>query len=657
MNFYAAQEGARRASRRLVLLFGLSVLVLVISADLLLVGLLYLAEPTGAGFWRHTAAMGWQFHAAIAGIMVLVIGLGSLLKYLHLSAGGRRVAESVGATLVAPDDRDPARRRLLNIVEEMAIASGTPVPSVYLLEREAGVNAFAAGLTLDDAVVCVTRGCLELLNREQLQGVVAHEFSHILNGDMRLNLRVIGVLHGILLLGLFGEAIIRSLGRRRFHGRTSGRDGVAGLMMLGVGLMVLGYGGTFLGRLIKASVGRQREYLADASAVQFTRNPAGIAGALKVIGGYINGSEIRHPAAPAMSHMFLSSHEGRLASSRGFSVFATHPPLADRIRRIDPDWDGRYPLIAVPESVAEPSAASGDPGRRREQAATVLATAVLATLPAAGELSRAHIDYARLLIEELPEALVAAAREPYGARALVYALLLAADEAMRSRQLATIRQIEQDRLHDLTERLYRQVAVLGREQHLPVVDLALPALRGLSPGQASRFLKLLTTLARFDREISPFEWAVTTLVRNNLEAAEDRPHLGRSGHLRVDQVRIQVRVILSLLARAGHDDEEGARQAFSRGLVALGLGEGEAMLAPEALRFDTVDNALRQLDRLAPTGKEALLLACVRTAEANDNISVAEIEMLRAIAAAIHCPVPPVLGAGALFVTEAMIQQ
>ncbi len=653
MNFYEAQEQARRASRRLVVLFSLSVLTLVVVADLLIVGLLYLGEAPASGYWRYFAAVDWQVHATVAGFLLLVIGAGSLYKYLYVSAGGRRVAEDVGATRVPPDTQDPVRRRLLNIVEEMAIASGTPVPSVWVLEREAGVNAFAAGLTLDDAVVCVTQGCLDALNREQLQGVVAHEFSHILNGDMRLNLRVIGVLHGILLLGLFGEMILRGLARRRIRVR-GGRDGAAGLMALGVGLLVLGYGGTFFGRLIKASVNRQREYLADASAVQFTRNPEGIAGALKVIGGHVHGSGVDHPSAPAISHMLLASMHGRLAS-RAFAGFATHPPLERRIRRLDPAWDGRWPVIAAPpvakESGAHKAGAASSDHRETQVTAVLATAAVLGALSEPGAVDRDRLDYARLLLEELPETLSAAAHEPWGARALVCALLLDEEADIRARQLDEVRRREEPRILETIEALREETRRLGRELRLPVVDLALPALRELSPAQAGNFRKLLLALVRSDRRVTPFEWAVTTIIGNTLAAAEDRPHVEARHSQGVAQMRIQVRVVLSMLAHAGHDREGDTAAAFDAGIAALGLG-GEAMYARESLNFATVDNALRRLDRLRPGEKARLLQACAAVIGANHDVSVAEFEMIRAIGAALHCPIPPLVRTGAVLLQQ-----
>ena len=310
------------------------------------------------------------------GVLVLVGG-GSLYKIAQLRGGGRVVAEQLGGRLLHPDTTDPHERVLLNVVEEIALASGTPTPPVYLLEEEEGINAFAAGFTPDDAVIGVTRGTLHQLQRAELQGVIAHEFSHILNGDMQLNIRLMGVLHGILLIGILGYFVFRSamfssMGRRSDRGNA----GIA-LLALGGGLIVIGSLGTFFGKWIKASVSRQREFLADASAVQFTRDPDGIAGALKRIGGFVSGSAVASPNAPEASHLFF----GQALSGGLQSIFATHPPLAERIRRLDPSFDGEFGMLAPP--VLQPAAggaASGlaggaglsrvDRTRRREHRST-----------------------------------------------------------------------------------------------------------------------------------------------------------------------------------------------------------------------------------------------------------------------------------------------
>ncbi len=343
MDFFSAQDAARSHTTRLVILFLLAVVSLIVLTNLLVMGFMtYLdVQLDGMNVLQMNAdhlqvsgrlanffdKFNWERFLVIGAAVALVVAAGSLYKIASLRGGGRVVAESLGGRRISQDSDDRLQRKVLNVVEEMAIAAGTPVPPVYVLEQEAGINAFAAGLTPADAVIGVTRGCIEQLSRDQLQGVIAHEFSHILNGDMRLNLRLIGVLHGILLIGLVGYFIFRSAffsSNSRSNSRTSG--GIP-LLALGAGLAVIGYTGTFFGNLIKASVSRQREFLADASAVQFTRNPAGIAGALKRIGGFKAGSRMESPLAPQMSHAYFSPGvEIQFAVCHPPSAGGAHPP-------------------------------------------------------------------------------------------------------------------------------------------------------------------------------------------------------------------------------------------------------------------------------------------------------------------------------------------
>ncbi len=266
------------------------------------------------------------FLYATLGTLAVVI-CGSLYQTAALAKGGSAVAESLGGRPIGVDTTDPDERRLRNVVEEMALASGVPVPSVYVLEDE-GINAFAAGHTPEDAAVAVTHGCMVLLNRDELQGIIGHEFSHILNGDMRLNIRLMGILFGILCLAVIGRLLL-------YPGGRSGRDKNP-VMLLGIALIVIGAIGVFFGRLIQAALSRQRELLADASSVQFTRNPAGLSGALQKIG--LAGSRIASPHAGEASHMFFENG----LSIPFLSMLATHPPLGERIRAIDPGWNGVF---------------------------------------------------------------------------------------------------------------------------------------------------------------------------------------------------------------------------------------------------------------------------------------------------------------------------
>ena len=346
MDFFEDQEDARRKTGRLVALFVLAVLSIIASVYAVVSGALVYATGE-AQFWRP------ELFLAVVATTVAVVALGSLYKIAQLRGGGRVVAETLDGKLILSDSVDPQERKVLNVVEEMAIASGTPVPPVYVMQQETGINAFAAGYGPGDAVIGVTRGCIEQLSRDELQGVIAHEFSHILNGDMRLNIRLIGVLNGILIIGIIGYTVMRVMfysgsGRSRNGGKGGGA--AMAMLVVAVGLMVVGFLGTFFGNMIKAAVSRQREYLADGSAVQFTRNPTGVAGALKRIGAYAKGSTVATPRAVEASHMFFA----RAIKSGFSSMLATHPPLEERIRRIDPGWDGTYPEKRLPEPEPAP---------------------------------------------------------------------------------------------------------------------------------------------------------------------------------------------------------------------------------------------------------------------------------------------------------------
>ena len=371
MNFFESQDRARKHTFQLVSLFALAVVSLIIMTNLLVMlvfGYINAEQmQNGESLLRQ---IDWQTFATVSVAVGVVVLLGSLYKLLALSAGGKAVAESLGGKLIPRNTDDPKLRKLLNVVEEISIASGTPAPPVYVLENEVGINAFAAGFSPRDAVIGVTRGTIEHLSREQLQGVIAHEFSHIFNGDMRLNIRLIGVLNGILIIGILGYYLLYSAS---FSRRGRGNDKGAGAMLaLAIGLMVIGYAGTFFGGLIKAAVSRQREYLADASAVQFTRNPDGISGALKRIGGLESGSKVENPGASEVSHAFFA---------QGVSGFmqplsATHPPLAKRILRIDPHWDGKFDTSDQPDSRRDAGKAAKKETMTRAELAQKVATVV-----------------------------------------------------------------------------------------------------------------------------------------------------------------------------------------------------------------------------------------------------------------------------------------
>ena len=639
MNFFEAQDQARRATTRLVVLFLLAVASLIALTELLVLAVMYSQNQfEQTDLWSFAGSLGADFHVGIVAAIVLVVALGTFYKFNQLSAGGYMVAELVGGRVLAPDSEDPTQRRLLNVVEEMAIASGVPVPAVYVLPHEHGINAFAAGLKTTDAVICVTQGTLEVLDRDALQGVIAHEFSHILNGDMRLNVRITCVLNGILLLGLIGARMLRYLSIRR--GSSRGRNG-APVVLLGVGLMAIGFGGTFFGNMIKATVNREREYLADASAVQYTRNPRGIAAALKAIAGYVYGSRLAQPNVPEISHFFFAAATGSWLQA----LFATHPPLTERIRRIEPDWDGSLPEVksAYTEKVMTEELVDGGRARKAQRetmAIGVAASASVAQLAATTRPGIAQLDAARQILTALPAALVTAARNPYHARALICAMLLSPHSETRARQIDLIRREAEPGVDAKLDSLYRIVTAVGRPAYLPLVQMAIPTLRACSHPQIARFQRVMHQLVRSDNHVSLFEWCVMTLVNAGVAAAVGTPGQGRLRQRRLGELTVQVRVILALLAQAdggGRDAELG----YTRAMAQLQIPAGE-MYSPRSLHFQTVDNALKRLDELRPLEKQCLIRACVTAIEENGAVTGTEIEVLRAIAAALHVPAPPV---------------
>ncbi len=660
MDFFEHQDRARRKTSLLIGYFFIAVL-LIIGAVYGLVALVFSWQANyphprpGAAFaWWDPQLCLW----VIAGT-VLVVVAGSLYKIIALSAGGEAVARLLGARPVPPNAADAAERRLLNVVEEMAIASGIPVPRVFLLEEEDGINAFAAGFTPADAVIGVTRGAMTLLTRDELQGVIAHEFSHILNGDMRLNLRLMGVLHGILVIALIGYMIFRlviSSPRSSGAGRKKGGGGVFLIIILGLGLMAVGYVGVFFAKLIKSAVSRQREFLADAAAVQFTRNPAGLGGALKKIGGFLGGSRLDSPKAEEASHLFFA--DGLRAPF--FDLMATHPPLAERIRRIDASFDGTFPpllpaamrdaLWNTPRSAgASPPPAPGLINRLTDQAAAAAPPGRLAFSPASwtqsiGQPQAEHLAYATAMMAAIPPAAQFIARDPVGARALIYGLLLSRDPGLRDRQSARLREHSAPDVYAAAADSHIVLDPLPAELRLPLVDLALATLRSLSQPQFAEFKDNLDYLVASDNSISLFEYALQRSVVRHLESVFNPPRAPVVQYYSVKPLLPAIRGLLSTLAYYGQTSAGNAAAAFQLG--AARLPNALAILPPEQCGLATADQALTTLTAASPQIKKMVLDACAACIGADRRITVPEAELLRAVADSLGCPVPPVMAGG-----------
>ncbi len=584
--------------------------------------------------------MNWKMIAGISTAVVAVIFLGSFYKLIQLSSGGRAVAESLGGRPLNIQNANGDEKKILNVVEEMAIASGTPVPPVYIIEDEA-INAFAAGHTPQDAVIGVTRGCIRILSRDELQGVIAHEFSHIFHGDMKLNMRLVALLNGILLLGLIGEFLLRSSSHRSGF-RSSKNKSPAAMLGFGLGLVIIGYTGTFFGNLIKAAVSRQREFLADASAVKFTRNPDGIAGALKKLGGYVGGSQMDVANASEFSHMFFG--EG---SSSLFSAMATHPPLSERIKRIDPQWDGEFSHIDVHEgeenSYIEEGRHFGEGDNHSPiefsspKTAMEFAVTVDQALQSIGQPNESHIAYAQQTLNAINEQMHDATHNPWDAQVLMLGLLLNKKTETQTKQWQLLSALFSDVQMQSLKPWAVQASLLEPRFRLPLVELSLPALKELSPAQYELFKSAMIRLIQADTKIELIEWSLFRIITHNLEPKISSTHL-----VDLAQLKKEACTLLSAIANAGSASVSQAQTAFNSSKSIIGFDEVFLMNESDYTMMD-LDIAVTRLNSLKPLQKPKLLKAMSQCVMIDQQITVVEAELFRAIADALDCPVPPLI--------------
>jgi Zn-dependent protease with chaperone function len=640
MNFFEQQDRARRSTHWLIVLFVLAVLGIITAVNVAAFGI---ATVTGqyAG-WRARATITdpdryWRGHrevaapptalfVAVTGATIVVILGGSVFKIAMLSRGGRAVAQMMNARQLLPNTRDEKEKQLLNVVEEMAIASGLSVPGVFVLDDERAINAFAAGFTPSDYVVTVTRGTLDVLTRDELQGVIGHEFSHLLNGDTRLNIRLIGVLHGILVIGLIGYYLVRSLR----YVRSGGKDkagGVIVMLLLGVSLLVIGYAGMFFANLIQAAVCRSREFLADASSVQFTRNPAGIAGALKKIGGIESrdndATTLEDADAVQIAHMFFA---------RGIHLslthlLSTHPPIADRIRAIEPTWDGRFISIPMPAAAQSDYQIASAFAAPRAVPVSLRAEQVVHRV---GRPTPLHVEYAAGLISEIPSDIAAEAREPFGARAVILSLLLSSDS-----QLDLLTALVDAPTLSAARELAPRIRSLGDRARLPLLDLATPALHQLSLPQCQHFTQALTKLIYADQQVTLSEFVLYKIVSRHLTRGARPPVVE---YVAIAPVMDQIALLLSALATAGSGETQAA---YECGMAQLANGPGPVIIANVDLK--SLDTALNRLRTCSPGVKRRIIDAAAQCVACDGVVEVREAELLRAVAATLDCPLPPLV--------------
>ena len=659
MDFFERQHKAKKKTGVLVFLFGVAVLLISLLNFLIIAAVIPFVDEE-----RNFSTLQDPMLAmyVVLGTFV-VISLAGLYRKSQLSDGGSSIASMMGGRLVNMASTDPDEQKLMNVVEEMAIASSVPMPEVFVMNEEKAINAFAAGYTVDDAVIGVTDGCMRRLSRDELQGVIAHEFSHILNQDMRLNLRLVAVVFGLFVLSQLGRLMIQigfnSSGRRSSSNRDEGGGGAV-IGIAGLGIMAAGGLGILMGNLIKSAVSRQREYLADSSAVQFTRNPEGLAGALKKIGAMATGSRLLTPHAEEASHMFF----GNGMSQSWFSFAATHPPLLDRILLLEPSFAGDFSEVKFEER-RSPTAKPDSKARRTQSGIPIpgmgdaLGQAlppVIMGLAAAGQVqvgsaaavadsignpTQQHIDFAAALLASLPEAVRTAAHDTHDACALVFALLLdPKDGPVQKKQLGQVDKLFGEQMTKATLKLSADVASLDPRAKLPVADLAVGSLRRMAKDQFERFTKLLESLAAADEKIDLFEFSLSKLVIRHLEPHFLKQQKKTARYYSLKKLSHECSVLISSLACTAGSNDETIQTAYDAG--ASHLEATRLTRLPDVdCGLQELDQALVTLDGVAINLKRKLIEAAAATVSADGYLQIQEAELLRAISDSLGCPMPP----------------
>lgn len=667
MDFFASQELARRNTRRLVVYFFLALICMIFAVYVVVMFvtsgfLTEIATGVSTNSFEADDPVSKLYDpmvlAAVALAVSSVVGLGSAYKISSLRGGGENVAAMLGGRRLPPNSRDPGERRILNVVEEMALAAGAPVPPVYILDNEPSINAFAAGYTVDDAVIGVNRGTIDTLTRDELQGVVAHEFSHILNGDMRMSIRMIGVLHGIQLIALIGYFVLRGSATGR---RSSNDKGGGAIILIALGLIVVGWVGLFFARVIKASVSRQREYLADASAVQFTRNPGGIAGALKMIGASTSGSTMQAAGAEETSHMFF----GSMFSHPNF-VFATHPPLGQRIKRIEPSFQGDYNAYASSRMAkrqrkeeaehrkqeaknqgrflgGRPTGKMGFPGMMGNQ--FPIDPAIL--IAGIGLPGDDDVEYSEMLVEQIPTEIAEAARDVFSARCVVFAALLNNARDVRQMQLEAIAQGEGQATLEEMGRLHSMVENLDERYRLPVFEILQGTLTGMSPEQYESFRESVDRLVAADQKVDLFEFFLRHHLLVHLDRRFGRVAPPRVKYRAINPLRESICQLIGVLVRVGHSDNAVAQSAFAAAMQALEKSWQDDGILDANFKYSELEKAIETLTEASPKIKKRVLTAMAVAITHDKQVTVEEAEIFRAMSESLDCPVPPVVASDA----------
>ena len=646
MDFFSHQDKARRHTAKLVLYFSLAVLLIAAAVNVVAFATWgYIVSYKHDHFTTSQLFKLWwssDYALPTAGGTVFIIFLGSLLQWNTLRKGGDHIAKYAGASPVDLHHKDPKVRRYINVVEEMAIASGVPVPGIYVMEQESGINAFVAGYQSDEAVIVATRGLLDSLSRDELQGVVGHEFSHILNGDMRLNIRLMAMLAGIIMVGQFGRFVAEMGGwgahSHRYRSSDNDRGGAWPLIIGGLAVMAIGAIGVFFGRLIKAAVSRQREFLADASSVQFTRNPDNIAGALYKIKQHAEGSRLNHRHAEDMSHFCI----GEAVIIKSFKDnLATHPPLSERIKRVSPTFMARQKHADrqdLSKEIEKNTAENAQTQQITTLAGAMVASTGLAVSQLVGNPSPDHVDYARRLYKQIPEKVRNLIHGSPGARGFCYGLIMLASGGAEQKILNHVKKTDLDSIEALKQ-LWPWMRSMPPALRLPIIDILIPVLKRQTPEDLQAFIGRVEKLIQADGEIHLQEWILLSLLSTHLgekSAKQDKTRF-KSLH----QVNDELQVLLSALV-FHNTNLDKATETYKRVFSSLAV-PNTWLMSQQTIDYPKLTDALGKLRQLSYLLKEPVLQACSDVILADEQVNTNEYEFLRVVADILGCPMPPLM--------------
>lgn len=624
MDFFSAQDRTRSTTRKLIFIYILAIIALDISIYFVTLFIFGVTGDTGIpSIWIPELFIGVSF------VTFLVIAIGTITRVYQLKKGGSAVAEMLGGRKVSMSSTDFNERRFINVVEEMSIAAGIAVPDLYILDQEPSINAFAAGYSTRDAAVGVTRGTLEQLNRDELQGVIAHEFSHIFNGDMRINIRLIGILNGILLIHLLGLMIMRSGAYARM-GSSGKNKNQGGIIIFGIALLAIGYIGMLFGRIIQSAVSRQREYLADAAAVQYTRNPDGLAGALHKIAASIEKPTLNDAHAMEMSHLFFSSS----FKSGLDSLFATHPPIDKRIMALGSALsreDAVRRSAATNQPTSQTNIQDSDEDHEFMDPKWILA--------AMGTIDSQQISNAGTILDGLPQPVKQAVHEPLGAESLIFAMLLSEEIEIETEQVEKIKKMCGTETEFAVLAIKQHLNQIKPEWELPIVEIAIPALKEMSEEQFERFRSTISALIYADGKVTLFEYALEKIITHQLEIVYSKKAESKITHTNLSRLGREISLLISAIA---HETARNPEEAWKAGIQTLDEKpkSGFSFVKQSECTFDAVDNALEEIGKSSGAVKKSFINAALNCIAQDGIFNRNEMEWIRAMAAAIDSPLP-----------------